>query len=216
MIDLHTHSLLSDGALLPAELIRRAEAIGYEAIAITDHIDVSNYDFVIPRIVKACQKAAEQHNNITVIPGAEITHINPADIAYLVQEVRAMGARIIIVHGETIVEPVMPGTNRKALESAIDILAHPGLITDEEVRLAKERNIVLEVTSRKGHSLTNGHVVKLAKQYGARLILNTDAHAPEDLLPFEQAQKIAMGAGLGKDDFKGMLQNSRDILRRVG
>ena len=110
----------------------------------------------------------------------------------------------------------MPGTNRKALESAIDILAHPGLITDEEVQLAKERNIVLEVTSRKGHSLTNGHVVKLAKQYGARLVLNTDAHAPEDLLSLEQAQKIAMGAGLDKTDFDGMLQNSRDILRRLG
>ena len=201
MIDLHTHSLLSDGALLPSELIRRAEAIGYETIAITDHIDVSNYDFVIPRIVKACQKAAEQH---------------PADIPYLAEESRALGARLIVVHGETIVEPVMPGTNRKALESAIDILAHPGLITDEEVQLAKERNIVLEVTSRKGHSLTNGHVVKLAKQYGARLVLNTDAHAPEDLLSLEQAQKIAMGAGLDKTDFDGMLQNSRDILSRLG
>jgi len=216
MIDLHTHTLLSDGALLPAELIRRAEAIGYEAIAITDHIDVSNYDFVIPRIVKACQKAAEQHNKIRVIPGAEITHINPADIPYLVEESRALGARLIVVHGETIVEPVMPGTNRKALESAIDILAHPGLISDEEVRLAKERNIVLEVTSRKGHSLTNGHVAKLAKQHGARLVLNTDAHAPEDLLSHEQAQKIALGAGLINDDFTSMLQNSRDLLNRVG
>jgi histidinol phosphatase-like PHP family hydrolase len=59
-------------------------------------------------------------------------------------------------------------------------------------------------------------VVKLAKQYGARLILNTDAHAPEDLLSLEQAQKIAMGAGLVQDDFNGMLQNSRDILGRAG
>jgi histidinol phosphatase-like PHP family hydrolase len=59
-------------------------------------------------------------------------------------------------------------------------------------------------------------VVKLAKQYGARLVLNTDAHAPEDLLSHEQAQKIAIGAGLVQDDFNGMLQNSRDILRRVG
>jgi histidinol phosphatase-like PHP family hydrolase len=121
-----------------------------------------------------------------------------------------------VVHGETIVEPVMPGTNRKALESAIDILAHPGLISDEEANLARERNIVLEVTSRKGHSLTNGHVVKLAKLHGARLVLNTDAHAPEDLLSLEQARKIAMGAGLNMEDFTLMLQNSRDILKRVG
>ncbi|MEK7309147.1 MAG: PHP domain-containing protein, partial [Nitrospirota bacterium] len=31
MIDLHTHSLLSDGVLLPSELIRRAYVIGYKA-----------------------------------------------------------------------------------------------------------------------------------------------------------------------------------------
>ncbi|MCX5902440.1 MAG: histidinol phosphate phosphatase domain-containing protein [Proteobacteria bacterium] len=213
MIDLHTHSLLSDGELLPSELIRRAAAIGYEAIAITDHVDISNYDFVIPRIVKACRQAATELNHITVIPGAELTHINPDDIPLLVKEARSLGARLIVVHGETIVEPVRPGTNRKALESDVDILAHPGLIAEEDVRLAQERNIALEVTARKGHSLTNGHVVKLARQYGARLILNTDAHAPDDLLTLERAQKIAMGAGLSQDDFNDMLQNSRAIIK---
>ena len=216
MIDLHTHSLLSDGQLLPSELIRRAAAIGYEAIAITDHVDISNYDFVIPRIVKACQQAATELNHITVIPGAELTHINPDDIPFLVKEARGLGARIIVVHGETIVEPVRPGTNRKALESDVDILAHPGLITEDEARLAQERGIALEVTARKGHSLTNGHVVKRALQCRARLILNTDAHAPEDLLTFERAQNIAMGAGLSQDDFNAMLQNSRHILKKAG
>jgi histidinol phosphatase-like PHP family hydrolase len=216
MIDLHTHSLLSDGQLLPSELIRRAAAIGYEAIAITDHVDISNYDFVIPRIVKACQQAATELNHITVIPGAELTHINPDDIPFLVKEARGLGARIIVVHGETIVEPVRPGTNRKALESDVDILAHPGLITEDEARLAQERGIALEVSSRKGHSLTNGHVVKRALKCGARLILNTDAHAPEDLLTFERAQNIAMGAGLSQDDFSAMLQNSRHILKNAG
>jgi histidinol phosphatase-like PHP family hydrolase len=55
--------------------------------------------------------------------------------------------------------------------------------------------------------------VKLARQYGARLILNTDAHAPDDLLTFDRAQKIAMGAGLSQDYFNDMLQNSRAILK---
>ena len=42
MIDLHTHSLFSDGALVPSEHVRRVEVLGYEAIAITDHADDSN------------------------------------------------------------------------------------------------------------------------------------------------------------------------------
>jgi len=37
MIDLHTHSLFSDGELIPSELVSRAAAAGYRAIAITDH-----------------------------------------------------------------------------------------------------------------------------------------------------------------------------------
>ena len=41
-IDLHMHSLFSDGELLPSELARRALKLNHEAIAITDHVDYSN------------------------------------------------------------------------------------------------------------------------------------------------------------------------------
>jgi predicted metal-dependent phosphoesterase TrpH len=34
MIDLHTHSFLSDGELLPSELVRRAKVKGYRIIGI--------------------------------------------------------------------------------------------------------------------------------------------------------------------------------------
>jgi predicted metal-dependent phosphoesterase TrpH len=37
LIDLHTHTTASDGDLSPAQLVRLAEALGLEAIAITDH-----------------------------------------------------------------------------------------------------------------------------------------------------------------------------------
>ena len=42
MIDLHTHTFFSDGGLLPSELARRARIAGYQALAFTDHADVSN------------------------------------------------------------------------------------------------------------------------------------------------------------------------------
>jgi len=150
MIDLHTHSLLSDGELLPSELARRAEVKGYQAIAITDHVDVSNIDWVISRLVKDCNQLGK-YFQIKVIPGAELTHVPPESIRPLAEEARKLGAKIVIVHGETVVEPVAPYSNLRALESPIDILAHPGLISEEEVKLAKTNGIMLEITSRKGH-----------------------------------------------------------------
>ncbi len=209
MIDLHTHSIFSDGELIPSELARRAKVAGYSALAITDHADHSNFDFIIPRLVKVCQKLTDALA-IQVIPGIELTHVPPEYIYDLAVEARHAGAKIIIVHGETIVEPVVGGTNMAALRSPIDILAHPGLITEEEAREAAKNSIYLEITTRKGHSLTNGHVAKMARQAKAPLILNSDTHSPHDLVSREMARKIALGAGLAEAETEAMFRNSED------
>jgi putative hydrolase len=213
MIDLHTHTLFSDGELLPSELVRRAENMGYEAIALTDHADSSNLDWIIPRIVRVCRDL-NRYGKIRAVPGVELTHLPPEMIASLAKEARSLGAFIVVVHGETVVEPVPPGTNRKAIEAGVDILAHPGLITEEEVLQAKAKNVLLEITARKGHSLSNGHVARMAKKTGAPLILNTDAHTPDNLITREQAMKVVMGAGLDAEDLDRMLDYSRGLLSR--
>ena len=134
MIDLHTHSFLSDGVLLPAELVRRAEHIGYNSIGITDHIDQSNVDFIVPRIAELAE-TLNRFMKVGVIPGVEITHVPPETIKGLADRARSLGAKLIVVHGETIVEPVPPGTDHHAIEAGIDILAHPVLIAPEDVEL---------------------------------------------------------------------------------
>ena len=213
MIDLHTHSLFSDGELTPAELVRRFEVAGYRALAITDHGDQSNIDLIIPRLVAFCEEI-NRLEGIRVIPGIELTHIRPEAIPALVSRSRELGARLVVVHGETIVEPVAPGTNRMAIESSVDILAHPGLITEEEVLLAKEHSVYLELTSRKGHSLTNGHVAKLAHRIEAPLVLNSDAHAPGDIWPVTRLHEIVVAAGLTEDDYRTMMKNAENIAKR--
>jgi histidinol phosphatase-like PHP family hydrolase len=119
---------------------------------------------------------------------------------------------VIIVHGETIAEPVAPGTNLAALKADIDVLAHPGLITEEETLLARDKGIFLEISARKGHSLTNGHVAGMAKKYGAQLVVNTDAHSPDDLIEASFAKKVVRGAGLNEDDYKQMQENATRFL----
>lgn len=213
MIDFHIHSIFSDGELIPAEIIRRAEAIGYKALAITDHVDQSNIDLILPRIVNVMEKI-QPFTSMVLLPGVEITHVPPDTIPDLAKEARRLGAKIIIVHGETLVEPVKEGTNIKALQSDIDILAHPGLITEEEVIEASVRNIYLEITSRKGHSLSNGHVAHLAIKHGAKLVINTDCHSPGDLISKEFATKILKGAGLSEKEVYKVFQNMEEIIRR--
>ncbi len=214
MIDLHTHSLFSDGELLPSELVRRAEVIGYEAIAITDHADLSNLDWIVPRLIQVCQELNRRWS-IRAIPGIELTHNPPEMIPALCLQARTLGAQVVVVHGETIVEPVFPGTNRHAIEARVDILAHPGLITEEEVILARENGVLLEINARHGHCLGNGHVARLAKKVKASLILNTDAHSPDNLITREKALKVTLGAGLNLDDFEAMQENARAMIDRL-
>ncbi|GAB6076355.1 histidinol phosphate phosphatase domain-containing protein [Desulfurobacterium crinifex] len=213
MIDLHTHTIFSDGELIPSELVRRAESIGYRAIAITDHVDYSNYKFVLERLYETVD-ILNENTSLTVIPGVEITHVPPVKIPELIQKCREVGAKIVVVHGETVVEPVAPGTNKAAIEGKADILAHPGLITKEEVELAVENDIYLEITARKGHNITNGHVVKLAKEIGARLVINTDAHSPGDLIPRSFAIKVGVGAGLTIGEVEECFINSEKLVER--
>lgn len=213
MIDLHTHTLFSDGELVPSELVRRALVRGYRAIALTDHMDESNLDFAVPRIVQVAKKLSGQMP-ITVIPGTEITHVPPADIPFLVKEARKLGARIVVVHGETVVEPVAEGTNRAAIEAGADILAHPGLISDEDMKAAAEKGIFLEISARKGHSLSNGHVAKMALQYSVPIILNTDSHSPGDLITKDFAETVLLSAGLDRKAAASAFSNSEELVRR--
>ncbi|MGA2333479.1 MAG: histidinol phosphate phosphatase domain-containing protein [Syntrophales bacterium] len=139
----------------------------------------------------------------------------PEYIYDLAVEARHTGAKIVVVHGETIAEPVAAGTNAAALRAPIDILAHPGLITKDEAMEAARNSICLEITARKGHSLTNGHVVKMARQAKAPLILNSDSHAPHDLVHKDMARKIALGAGLTEAETEVMFRNSQVLVKKT-
>ena len=214
MIDLHTHTLNSDGELLPTELWRRAQVKGYRFLGLTDHVDISNFREVYARLKTAADSLIGGAPPY-LIPGLEFTHLPPETIGPLAAQSRTLGVPLIVIHGETLAEPVAPGTNRAALEADIDILAHPGLITLEDVLLAKDRGIFLELSARKGHCLANGHVARLARKAGARLIVNTDSHGPGDLITREQAEQVARGAGLGEAEVASLFADVETFARRL-
>ena len=214
MIDLHTHTIFSDGELLPSELVRRAKVLGYEAIAITDHADYTNLEALVAAAKLA--RYLEQSYDIIVIPGVELTHVPPGHIAPLAKRAKGLGAEIVVVHGETPAEPVVPGTNAAAVACRdVDVLAHPGFITLQEAHLAATNGVRLEITARNGHNMTNGHVARVAAQEDALLVVDTDAHAPEDLITAQRARQVALGAGLSEAQASRAAENAKAFVRSV-
>jgi len=213
MYNLHTHSLLSDGVLLPSEVAVRYAALGYKAIAITDHADYSNIETIIKGILEFSRHWPKD-SKVKVLSGIELTHLPLEQFKPLAKFARQKGIKVIVAHGETLVEPVIKGTNRAALAADIDILAHPGLISDSEVKLAKAKNIFLEITTRTGHCDTNPHVVEQALKFGANLSINTDSHIPEDIIPPEQVINIAQRAGLNSEEIKRIFERTARFLDR--
>jgi len=189
--DMHLHSIFSDGELLPSEIARRYAEKGFEAIAITDR----NMEFILKHLLRA--KGELQGHDIKVLIGIELTHLPPDLIPRFAVKAKKLGAEVVVVHGETIVEPVARGTNSAGVSTPdVDILSHPGLITVEEAELAKENEIFLELSARKGHCLANGHVARVAEEVKAELLVNTDSHAPEDIILPENILNVALASGL--------------------
>jgi putative hydrolase len=215
-IDFHTHSLLSDGVLLPSELLRRVAVLDLDAVAITDHADASNLEMIIDSLRRVLVEQGGDFGTRLLV-GVELTHVHPARIDRMARRAKALGAEIVVVHGETIVEPVAPGTNRAAVESpAVDVLAHPGFITLEEASAAAERRCFVEITTRKGHSYTNGHVARICRQAGARMVVNSDSHEPSDFPTLAFARLVAAGAGLAESEVEAAtVTNPAMLLARV-
>ena len=216
LYDFHCHTYLSDGELSPVELIRTASVQGYTAMAITDHGGVG---FLADRFRELRREVdlAMRFWPIAVFLGVELTHLPPEAIAEAAASARAAGAEIVVVHGETTVEPVPPGTNMAALRCAdVDILGHPGLLRAEEAALAARNETFVEISARRGHCLSNGRVVNECLAAGARLLVDSDGHAPEDLLTEARARSVALGAGVPESLLETVLiANPQHLLARV-
>lgn len=216
LYDFHMHTFLSDGALLPVELIRRCIVNGYTAMAITDHASASNLESILEALIREAEMV-QRHWHFTMLPGVELTHVPPSAMDELAQQAKRLGAKVVVVHGETPVEPVEPGTNRAAIESAaVDILGHPGFLTEEEAALAAANGTFLEITSRRGHSLTNGHVARVGQAAGVKFLINSDTHSPGDIHTESFAYRVGLASGLPETEVAAAIgANARLLLERV-
>lgn len=207
MYDFHCHTTFSDGELIPTELVRRMAAAGYTDMAITDHADFSNVEMLVAAVKKV--KRSAKCYGISLLAGVELTHVPPEEIDELAKYAKTLGADIVVVHGETVVEPVAEGTNTAALSSDyVDILAHPGMLSAADAKLAARNGKFLEITSRHGHNRTNGHVLSEGRRAGASFVVESDIHSPDDIISEKMRYIVARGAGMTDDEAVSVLNRS--------
>ncbi len=209
--DFHTHTTLSDGSLSPMEFIRRACVAGYRAVGLTDHGALGSLSRFAQELSQDCALARDRWG-IMALPGVELTHVPAAAVAEVARAAKEVGLWLVIVHGETISEPVEEGTNLAAVSCGdVDILAHPGLITLEEAELAARNGVFLELSARPAHAAANGHVARIARLAGAKLIVNSDNHNL-DFLSEEQARRIVLAASLEEKELEEVLRINPQLL----
>ena len=214
--DFHSHTFLSDGVLSPIELIRRCIVNEYAALGIADHASTSTMARVIAEVAADCALARDKWQ-FTALPGIELTHVPAAAVHDLAREAKDLGAAYVVVHGETPVEPVEPGTNLAAVSCPqVDVLAHPGLLTAQEAEFAAENGVFIELTAKDGHSLGNGRVVQTCLGTGARMIVNSDTHVPSQILTQEFAWRVARCSGLPEEKLAEVLiENPSTLVTRA-
>ena len=123
----------------------------------------------------------------------------------MAKDAKELGTKIVVVHGESIVEEVEAGTNLEAVSSKyVDLLAHPGIFMPDEANAAARNDVYIEITSRKGHSLTNGIVAKVGREAGVRFLINSDAHTHSDLFQSDFQSKVGIGSGLESDQVENI------------
>ena len=215
LTDLHTHTFLSDGILSPAELVYRCKLNGLKAVALTDHADYSNIKFVIDSALRSSCELSVRYD-IDVVAGVELTYIPPPDIERMVALAREMGARIVVVHGETTAENVPHGTNLAAIRARCDILAHPGVLTSQQAAEASEKGVFIELTTRAGHRRGNAAVAEEALKNNCRMVINTDSHGPNDIMTKEKVERVLKDSSLSESDFEEIIKNSQNLLNKAG
>lgn len=221
--DLHIHTNWSDGVNSIEEIVELAEKKEYQYIAITDHsrnLKIAG-GLSVEKLLKQ-QEIIKQINKfqkkIKIFSGSEVDILPDGRLDYPDEILQKLDLVIASVHThmkqdeEEMTERVI-----KAIQNPnVDILAHPtGRILgrrepfkiniEKILKAASENNIALEINASPDRLDLNDEYVKMAKELGIMIVINTDAHDPLRLEDIEYGIKVARRAGLEREDILNCL-----------
>ncbi|MEX1029177.1 MAG: PHP domain-containing protein [Paenibacillaceae bacterium] len=237
LMDLHTHSNYSDGKNTPEEMIEAAIEIGYDAIAITDHVWKTS--LWIPAYVAHLETLKKKYENeIKLYTGIEAKVVSlegdiDADPSFDAQVDLILGSIHRIPHREgyfsnadmerlpkpIIIENWLLAFYRMLENPRIDIIAHPLSelrafgIRDEDlpIREISDRiagsNKIMEFNVR--YNTMDEQVIKQTRERSVQFLISSDSHSVKDLIVNSRKVKELTGRGFRIVDIHQYLLNKK-------
>jgi DNA polymerase (family 10) len=198
--DLHMHTSETDGANTIREMAEAAEARGLKYIAITDHSKnlamTNGMDDAraMAHIKRIREVDAEMKGRIRVLAGIEVDILAEGELDLSDDTLAEMDVVVASVHSrfDQSVEQMTDRILRAIENQNVHILGHPtgrkvlkrdpyALQVDTILKRAAELGVAVEHNASPARSdLTDLHL-RLAKQHGCKIVVNTDAHSISEL-----------------------------------
>ena len=202
--DLHMHTHATDGRDSILQMAEAAIARGLSYIAITDHsknlamtngLDDARALAHIARIREVDAQLAELYpGKVRVLPGIEVDILADGSLDLDDSTLAQMDIVVASIHSH-FDQPIEQTTDRvlRALENShTRILGHPtgrkvlkrdpyALNIDVILKRAAELGVAVEHNAAPARADLNDLHLKLAKQHGCKIVVDTDAHATEEL-----------------------------------
>jgi len=217
--DLHSHSNYSDGKNSIEEMAEAMIAKGYEYFAMTDHSSVVGVTGGmgkkdIRRQWKEIDKLNKKYGRkIRILKGSEVDILKDGRLDFDDEILKELDVVIIAVH---MYQRLNADAQTKRLIAAIenpysDILGHPsGRLLNKRPPMEYDVEKVIDACSANGVALEiNSNplrldlidkYVRIAKDKGAKIVINTDAHSPSQLDFMEYGVGIARRGWLSEKD----------------
>jgi DNA polymerase (family 10) len=216
--DLHMHTTESDGRERLETMVSAAQAKGLEFVAITDHtqsLAMANGLDETRTLAHAenIRKLSKSLKGFTVLAGAEVDILSDGRLDLADDCLAALDIVIVSLHSQ--LQQDEGETTRRLIRAiehpSVDILGHPTarwLLRRDGVRLKLEKvidaavanGVALEINSQPHRlDLCDSHA-RLARDRGAKLAINSDAHEIPALGYTRWGILTARRAWLTKDD----------------
>ena len=179
-IDLHTHSLFSDGSMTPEELVRAAKDAGLTAIALTDHDTVGGIERAT---------AEGERLGVEIVPGVELSTEGISQVHvlgyYIDKEHPALKEAFAIQQEER------KRTHEKYMEK---LQAHGFDICEEDVRKVAPVGSVGRAHYAKV-MMEKGYVASVAEAFQKYLYVGAPCYVKREVMTPEQGIELIHKAG---------------------